>query len=440
MHRTLTDKLNHALGGALPERRLFIRSEDGTRFFRISPLGQAIATIGAIFFVSWAVIATAVLLMDNIGSGNVRDRAAAEQSLYEERLQMLADERDARAAEARAAQERFNLALQQVSEMQEALLTSEDRRRELETGLDVIQATLRRTIRERDQARGSLEEMLAEARATGQGPGVATLEKTQTVETLHFLTAALEATASQRDLLAGKASEAEDLAQNVILEQRLRDERNEQIFRQLEDAVTLSMEPLDQMIRASGIPIDTILEEIRKGYSGQGGPLTPLIMSTMNGEPDPDAIRANQILDQIDRLNLYRIAAEKLPFTNPVQDSYRLTSPFGPRWGRFHSGNDMAAPLGTPIYATADGVVIKAGWAGAYGRLIKIQNEFGIETRFAHLSAIYVKEGQRVSRGEKIGAMGSSGRSTGSHVHYEIRVNGKAVNPLTYIKAGRNVF
>jgi murein DD-endopeptidase MepM/ murein hydrolase activator NlpD len=100
----------------------------------------------------------------------------------------------------------------------------------------------------------------------------------------------------------------------------------------------------------------------------------------------------------------------------------------------------MAGPVGTPIYATADGVVTHADWQSGYGRLIKVQHEFGLETRYAHLSRIRVKKGQRVSRGDLIGDMGNSGRSTGPHLHYEVRVGGKAVNPMTYIKAGRDVF
>ena len=84
----------------------------------------------------------------------------------------------------------------------------------------------------------------------------------------------------------------------------------------------------------------------------------------------------------------------------------------------------MAGPVGTPIYATADGVVTFAGWQNGYGRIIKVQHEFGIETRYPHLNAIRVEVGQRVSRGERIGDMGSSGRSTGPHLHYEVRRNG----------------
>jgi murein DD-endopeptidase MepM/ murein hydrolase activator NlpD len=149
--------------------------------------------------------------------------------------------------------------------------------------------------------------------------------------------------------------------------------------------------------------------------------------------------RANGILDELDRINLYRIAVGRVPFAMPVVDPFRYTSGFGSRWGRMHEGVDMAGPIGTPIYATADGVVIEAGWASGYGRLVKVQHEFGIETRYAHLNAIHVEVGQRVSRGEHLGDMGNSGRSTGPHLHYEIRVEGEALNPMIYIGAGQDV-
>jgi murein DD-endopeptidase MepM/ murein hydrolase activator NlpD len=157
-------------------------------------------------------------------------------------------------------------------------------------------------------------------------------------------------------------------------------------------------------------------------------------------------LRANKILNQMDQLNLYRIAAQKAPFATPVKSAFRFTSQFGlrrdPKTGgrRMHRGVDFAASSGTPIYATADGVVTHSGWHSGYGRLIKIQHEFGIETRYAHLSRLKAKVGQRVSRGDRIGAMGSSGRATGVHLHYEVRVGDKAVNPMIYIKAAHDVF
>ena len=107
---------------------------------------------------------------------------------------------------------------------------------------------------------------------------------------------------------------------------------------------------------------------------------------------------------------------------------------------RMHKGVDFAASVGTPIYSTGEGVVVQAGWQSGYGRLITVRHDFGIETRYAHLSKIRVKVGQRVSRGDRIGDMGASGRVTGVHLHYEVRVNGAPVNPMTYIKAAKNVF
>ena len=142
----------------------------------------------------------------------------------------------------------------------------------------------------------------------------------------------------------------------------------------------------------------------------------------------------------LDRMNLMRIAVEKIPYAMPLTSSYRFTSPFGRRWGRLHAGVDLAAPTGTPIYATADGVVIDAGRESGYGNVVRIQHEFGFETVYAHQSKIRVKVGQQVSRGVQIGAMGSTGRSTGSHLHYEVRVNGQPVNPMTYLEAAKDVF
>ncbi len=430
----LTYRISHRLERTFPEQRLFLRSEEGTRYITLSPLTQLAGWTGSAAFVAWAIIATAVLLMDSIGTGNVRDQALRDQQLYEARLHTLAKERDTRAAEAAAAQNRFALALASVSDMQSELLATEEQRRELETGIDVIQATLRRTIKERDEAQAQLEALQEAGDNGGMPVGIGT------DATVAMLTDALASTAAERDAAEKEAAEAEAFAENLLFEQRLREERNDQIFRQLEEAVTVSLEPLDKMFTAAGQNPDRILGVVRSGYSGQGGPLMPLILSTRGEEPDPNTLRANKILGELDRMNLYRIAAEKLPFGMPVKSSFRYTSGFGMRWGRLHAGADMAGPVGTPIYAPADGVVVHAGWQSGYGRLIKIKHEFGIETRFAHLNKIRVRVGQRVSRGQRIGDMGNSGRSTGPHLHYEIRVGGKPINPMIYIRAAQHVF
>ena len=436
-------RINAALERILPEQRLFLKSDRDTRFVRLRPATQAIAIAGGSVMLLWTVVATSILLLDFVNAGSARSQQQLRQARYEERLDALSLDRDRRADEAASAQERFNLALAEVSKMQTRLLASEDRRRELETGIEVIQATLRRTIQERDSARNEL--------ATVQGGDVqaglnAAERAADTTDTLVFLTAALNETAGERDLMEGAARDAVAKVDAVAAERDAILARNAEIFTQLEDAITVSMEPLDKMFAAAGLSPDSLLKSVRRGYSGQGGPLGPLALSTSGAAPSVDEMRANALLGKLDEVNMYRIAATKVPLVLPVHSSFRYTSGFGVRqdpkgWGRrMHEGVDMAGSYGTPIYATADGVVVYAGWENGYGRLVKIQHDFGLETRYGHLSQIRVDVGQRVSRGDRIGDMGNSGRSTGTHLHYEVRVNGAAKNPMTFIKAGTNVF
>lgn len=441
----LSYRLNAALERWFPERRLFLKSDTDTRFIRLRPATQAIALAGSSLFVAWSIIASAILFIGTISADSARDQAQRAGLVYEQRLNLLSQDRDIRAAEAVRAQERFNLALDQVSQMQSRLLASEDRRRELETGIEVIQKTLRRTIAERDEARSEVERItLALAEQTGSGRTDEGRAK-DVAATLAVLTEALGETALERDKMFQDAAAARDETAELALDMRLMEERNDLIFDRLEEAVSVSMEPLDKMFKSAGLKPEQVLDQVRRGYSGQGGPLTPISLSTKGG-PTPEELRANAVLSNLDRINLYRIAVEKAPFAMPLKSAFRFTSGFGSRndpkgaGRRMHEGIDMAGSAGSPIFATADGVVVHAGWENGYGKLVTIRHDFGLETRYGHLSQIHVSKGDRVSRGERIGDMGNTGRSTGTHLHYEVRVSGRAVNPMTWIKAARDVF
>ena len=440
MIQRFATKLRSSLERAFPEQRMFLRSDTETRFIRLSPMTQFVGVTGSALLVGWSIISSAILLMQSLGAGDLREQALREQAIYEGRLNTLAEERDARATEASDAQARFTIALAEVSAMQSRLLASEDRARELATGIDVVQATLRTAMTERDIERRQNGELIARiAETESASPDTARMGDLET--TLDFLSVALGDIAIERDEMQMYVAQAETALDRIAFEARLEDQRNERIFSQIEDAVETSLTPIDKMFSAVGLPTDSILEQVRRSYSGQGGPLTPIRFTTSGDtEIDPTTERANDVLGQLDELNLYRIAAEKLPFGFPVRGNYRSTSGFGPRWGRSHEGHDWAGARGTPIHATADGTVVHAGRQGGYGNLIKIRHDFGFETRYAHLSRIRVQVGQRVSRGERIGDMGNTGRSTGTHLHYEVRVGGKATNPLKYIKAARDVF
>ncbi len=427
----VTNRLNASLERVLPEKRLFLRSDDDSRFVRLRPLTQLAAISGITLAFGWTLVASSVLAIDAISAGSSRDSIVITQSAFEERLAELSQERDARAAEALAAQNRFAAALDQVSQMQSQLLQSEEQRRELEAGLDVVQSTLRNAISERDSAR-------AMAQATGVQPDTAHPE--EVTAALDIMTGELRQAADERATALQEAEAARQTVEELSLEREQILARNDEILTQLENAVAISVEPLDDVFRSVGMDPEDVLETIREGYSGQGGPLTPMGRSTRgnaaltNGES-----KANQIIVTLDQMNTYRIAMEKLPLAMPLKNSFRYTSGFGRRWGRAHEGIDMAAPTGTPVVAPGDGVVTFAGRQGAYGNLIKIEHELGVETRYGHLSRIRVRVGQRVSQGELIGDIGNTGRSTGPHLHYEVRMNGRAVDPMSFIKAASNV-
>jgi murein DD-endopeptidase MepM/ murein hydrolase activator NlpD len=439
----LWDKVNARLDPHLPEQRLFLKSDDGTRFVRMRPLTQAGLLLGGAVLVGWTVIVTSFFLIGAISSGSARDQAQRTAEVYETRLAEISAERDARTREAEQALERFYAALDEVSKMQGELLTSEQRRRELETGIDVVQRTLRRTVAERDAARREVEATLARIDGAPEAAETAERLHADAAATVAALADVLEATARQRDRALVVAEGAETRIGRLESMADLVSERNDRIFTRLEDALETSLEPLEKVFQRSGISADALLDTVRRGYAGQGGPLEPLVMSTRGTdatEPDLDTERANRLLDRLQEVDMYRMAAESLPLAHPVPGPHRRTSGFGPRWGRMHSGMDFAASRGTAIHSTAAGTVTFAGWQSGYGKLVKVQHALGFETRYAHLNRIRVSVGQRISRGDRIGDMGTTGRSTGVHLHYEIRRGGTALNPVTFIDAGEDVF
>jgi len=154
------------------------------------------------------------------------------------------------------------------------------------------------------------------------------------------------------------------------------------------------------------------------------------------------AVRETQLKEQ-SVIDLWETLSERQSLLNATPNMKPtkgwITSRFGYRVSPFsgksalHAGLDIAAALGSPVYAPADGVVVFASYDESYGKLITIDYGFGVMTRFGHLSQIYVQTGQRVSKWDVVGAVGNTGRSTGPHLHYEVRINGTPVDPINYI-------
>jgi len=438
--------MKNALNKYLPEQRIYIRTDNSTRFLTLKSKPQLFIGIMATASFSWMMIATAILGIEMLESRSDSNRAEDQKQAYELRINTLSAERDRRALEAQAAQEQFYVALNQISEQQTDLLEAEEQRRELATGLHIMQTKLQDAIKSRDVAMRNSDSLLAELQDATGNKSLHFDATEELNKTLAIMTQELNTSVDQRQILATDAAEAKQYAQELAFNTELAQLKTEQIFSRLEDAVAVSLSPLERALNKSGINTDALLNDVRRGYSGTGGPLTELTISSKGTGDNHNSLRANGLLKALDRVNLLKIAGNKVPLSNPVRGSYRYTSGFGgrrdPKTGgwRKHNGTDMAGPIGTRIVATADGVVTFAGRQSGYGRLIKIRHKQGFETYYAHLNRIDVKKGQKVSRGDKIGAMGNSGRSTGVHLHYEIRIGGNPVNAMKYIKAANDVF
>ncbi|HEX8467652.1 MAG TPA: M23 family metallopeptidase [Allosphingosinicella sp.] len=169
--------------------------------------------------------------------------------------------------------------------------------------------------------------------------------------------------------------------------------------------------------------------------AGVGGPFEPV--ETVRAA-DPNFKALFNSWTRLDQLEQGTVA---IPSTEPVRGT-NFTSGYGVRSDPFkgraamHAGIDLAGPIGTPIYATADGIVQRSEYNnGGYGNLVELDHGHGIQTRYGHLSRSMVAAGQKVKRGDMIALMGSTGRSTGSHLHYEVRIDGKAVNPVPFLQS-----
>ncbi len=171
---------------------------------------------------------------------------------------------------------------------------------------------------------------------------------------------------------------------------------------------------------------------------GVGGPLVPVSAANTFD------FKVSELDEALGRLDKMKKVVRTYPLANPLPGQ-PITSRFGYRkdpilgTAALHAGMDFSAPVGMPIRASGTGVVITAGWNGGYGRMVEIRHAGGYTSRYAHMSQILVKEGDKIERGTILGKSGNSGRSTGPHLHYEVRREGRAANPLRFLSTGKKI-
>jgi len=425
----------------LPAMTVTFSDVHGVRQHRVSPFGRLI--LGGILLgaFAWTTIATTTILLNGYDATAPASEAQALRTAYEARLATLIEERDALKAELAG---RVSL----LSDAEGSLLRQQQEIMSLsadvsEQGQSVT--ILRNQLGGLQTARDSAD---ADARILTQKLAVLQLVlneglggQSDVATTIDTIATALAETAARRDEYAADAVALNERIVDIELEQELNRQRQDRMLTQLEGAVRLTLVPLENILKRVGLDVDQILESVQRNYSGTGGLSSDFVSATPDGSgADPVALRVSAIMESLDQVAMLSIAVNRTPLGIPVFGSYRHTSSFGMRSGRMHKGTDLAGATGTTIVASADGVVSFAGRQSGFGNLIKIRHDFGFETYYAHLNSIGVTVGERVTRGQRIGGMGTTGRSSGVHLHYEIHLNGEAIDPMTYIRVGRDVF
>lgn len=255
----------------------------------------------------------------------------------------------------------------------------------------------------------------------------------------------------QRDIAAAESRALQEKVRNLEKQISGMQETQILVFRKMAslaggniDMIEDDLAGIRQSLAGTGLGMESLLNRIRRNKEnvGIGGPFIPAPMSKPQHHLNISLVSLNQRLDRWYDLTTLQDA---LPIGKPIE-RIRVTSPFGSRGDPFqgapahHEAVDLGGMMGEPIHATAPGKVVRAGRWGWYGNMVEIDHGLGFRTRYAHMDKIFVTKGDTVRSGDKIGTVGNTGRSTGPHLHYEIRVRGHAVDPMKFIKAKKNVF
>jgi murein DD-endopeptidase MepM/ murein hydrolase activator NlpD len=458
-----------------PERQIYVRSNGRVQFFTFGPSLQATLAGLALIFLGWVAFATVnVVFKDRIITA--KDHRFQEmQTAYENRLTDLQISYDELNGALVSAEDRFKAAADDLQTKQNTISNFLNRKSQIETAAlpqtaapqAPMQAPPGAASSDDGPAADSLDVPAPEAGFGADTDNGSTLSVTPgpaapqprtakparaalfqgAFERLRQMASALFVRAPQKpSSLATAYARHPGLHLLASQTERLTSLGNAErgLMAKAGDVLSGDVLALRDVVRRTGLNPDRIPDEIA---GGMGGPEIPLDRVQVNGIHDPafntTYLKASAVLGQLSDLSF---ELRHIPLSVPVEGAgVGRTSGFGARLdpftGRyaFHPGVDFAGPWGAPVHATAAGRVTFAGSRGGYGNMVEIDNGLGIHTRYGHLSSITVKVGTQVERGAAIGRMGSTGRSTGPHVHYEIWYEDQVRNPTNFIEAGRHV-
>lgn len=333
----------------------------------------------------------------------------------------------------------------QLGETEAKLAAADQRTAALERTIGELEAAVAAADRQNRSERNRSAALQQQLAALEQHLENAVAHRARVEQRLNETQRRLDAVRNQREILAvmrdqlsGEVTQLRNRIAAIELSQQA-------VVERLAERTRGGVAEIEKIVAMTGVDVDTLLQRVKSDVSGLGGPFIP-------ARQRPPVVGSQIILATVAPLDLEMGRWEKLhavlrslPISAPL-DSYSIGSSFGTRKDPFngklamHEGLDFTAAMESPVLATAPGKVVFAGRKGSYGKMVEIDHGFGIRTRYAHLKSILVEVGQTVEYRDKIGKLGTSGRSTGPHVHYEILVDGKPYDPMNFLKAGRYVF
>ena len=397
--------------GVFRPRQIYLRSDRQVRFIALRPWHQVAALVFGLAGLFWVAYASInVAFKDQL-------LVVKERRLYQARL-----EYEDRIAELRRAIDRMN---DKLLLDQNAYLDRVDQVRADYDKLVERQRLLDRFVHQGLKSSGDKSappvsgDSKQPARPQTDGFNEESFRNRYS-DAFHSEEGALAPLADLRRLFQSYEDREADILEGVISETGRRVANARHVFRKL------------------GIDADAVIAGSRLDTASMGGPFVAATAADLGPGRNSDLM--GKVTGNLAAIAKLSYEGGRMPVWLPLRKVERITSPFGVRTDpllhmpALHTGIDFKAPYGSAVLATASGRVDVAGWDGGYGRMVEIDHGFGVKTRFAHLKKVKVKLGQYIKRGQVVGYLGNTGRSTGFHLHYETLVNGRPINPVRFWK------
>ncbi|WP_428408097.1 peptidoglycan DD-metalloendopeptidase family protein [Hyphococcus sp.] len=426
-------KMRRVLSRIFKERQIYHRSDGVVHFISMSSKTQiALAVIvgAALLWVAYASVN--VVFKEQIIVAKDRDSRIMETT-YSKRLHDAQRAYDDVSELNQIIKQNFDETLADISARHQMLTNMVDRKAAIDEGLDALAKGLSEAGGPNGQRPTNGNRVMIDVAPSEPTPRQSRLSAARKLGAKQVRET--EGNGGASDAIKAMNKAAADLYTEQML-----------LLASLEEKSNQQREQLAMVLESAGVPTETLVTpaKISNTMLAQGGPFIDI---AAGGEAAAEFYaHANRAAAAVDELAAIHKALQNVPLSSPLIVGRRFTSGFGirrdPINGKYsrHNGIDFAAPWASPVTATADGVVHFAGTRSGFGRVVEINHGNGFITRYAHLNRISVKSGQKVSLHDKVGELGSSGRSTGPHVHYEVLYKGKPLNPRRFIEAGRYVF